>query len=200
MTPKIVDREQKKLQIIGSAFNVLRERGYMDTKMSDIAEAVGIGKGTLYEYFANKEELVAATIETMIRLSQDSIYRELDAIEDPRERLRRFIRSLAEAFGEEAGLFRLFVEVIRVGGSSGSRFERMDYLAEAYERTIKKVEGIIKEGIDKGIFRNVDVRSTAVLLVCIMDGLQLPYGLDKKSVDVKKVNKIVEEMALGYLE
>ncbi|RJP29301.1 MAG: TetR/AcrR family transcriptional regulator [Actinobacteria bacterium] len=200
MTPKMVDREQKRLQIIGSAFNVLRDKGYMDTKMSDIAEAVGIGKGTLYEYFANKEELVAATVETMIRLSQDSIYRELDAIADPEEKLRRFIRLLAEAFGEESGLFRLFIEIVRGSGGGGGRFERMDYLAEAYKRTTNKVEAILKEGIDKGVFRKVDVPSTAVLLVCIMDGLQLPYGLDRKSVDVKKVNGVVEEMVFSYLK
>lgn len=198
MSPKIVDREQKRLQIIGSAFNVLQERGYKNTKMEDIANEAGMGKGTLYEYFSGKDELVAATIETIIRLSQDSIYGELDAIEDPEERIRRYIRLLADVFTEETSIFRLFIE-ITAGAGSAAKLDRMAYLAQAYERTIDRVEGILKEGMEKGVFKKLDARPTATLLVCIMDGLQLPYGLDEKMVDVKGVNKVIEEMVLAYI-
>lgn len=198
MSPKIVDREQKKLQIIGSAFNVLQEKGYKNTNMADIAVEAGMGKGTLYEYFGSKEELVAATIETVIRLSQDFIYRELDTIEDPEQKLRSFIRSQADIFIEETGIFRLFIE-ITAGAGHTARLDRMAYLAQAYERTIDRVEGILKEGMEKGVFKKMDTRSTATLLVCIMDGLQLPYGLDEKMVNVEGINNVIEEMVLNYV-
>lgn len=198
MSPKIVDREQKRLQIIGSAFNVLKEKGYPNTKMADIADEAGIGKGTLYEYFDSKDELVAATIDTIIRLAQDSIYGELNTIEDPEDKLRRFIRLLVDLFTEEAGIFRLFIE-ITAGTGKATQLDRVAYLAQAYERTIDRVEGILKEGMEKGIFKKIDTRPTATLLVCIMDGLQLPYGLDEKMVDVIKINKVIEEMVFAYI-
>jgi len=72
MPQKIVDRGMKKPCTIRSAFNALREKGYKDTNMADIAVEAGTGKGTLYEYFAGKEGLLPATIETMILLYQDS--------------------------------------------------------------------------------------------------------------------------------
>jgi len=198
MSPKIVDREKKRLHIIGSAFNVLREKGYKDTNMADIAVEAGMGKGTLYEYFGSKEELVSATIETMIRLYQDSIIRQLDATDNPEQKMRRFIRLQKDIFLDEAGIFRLFLE-ITAGAGSAALLDRVTYLTRAYERLIDTVEGILKEGMEKGVFKKVDARPTATLLVCIMDGLQLPYSLDEKMVDVKSINKVIEKMVMDYI-
>lgn len=72
MSQKIVDRGMKKPCTIRSAFNALREKEYMDTGMAHATVEAGTGKGTLHGYFASKEELLPATIETMILLYQDS--------------------------------------------------------------------------------------------------------------------------------
>ena len=57
MAPKIVDKEAKKTQIIIAATQVFSKLGVAKTKMIDIAQAAGIGKGTIYEYFRSKEEI-----------------------------------------------------------------------------------------------------------------------------------------------
>jgi AcrR family transcriptional regulator len=173
MSPKIVDREQKKLKIIGSAFNVLQEKGYMDTKMSDIAEEAGIGKGTIYEYFGSKDEL--------------------------EEKVRRFIRMRAKFFTEISGIFRLFVGLVQNIDDKTGKPNTKSFLKDMYEQAIEKIEGVLQEGIEKGIFREVDRRSLAILMLSIMDGLQMPYSVDNSLVDVESVQKIVEEMMIRYL-
>ena len=55
--PRIVDKKEKAARIGSAAIAVFRKRGYHATRMMDIAEAAGIGKGTLYEYFRNKDEI-----------------------------------------------------------------------------------------------------------------------------------------------
>jgi len=199
MSPKIVDREQKKLKIIGSAFNVLQEKGYMDTKMSDIAEEAGIGKGTIYEYFGSKDELVVATFETMISMTQDNVLEMLDTIDDPEEKVRSFIRMRAKFFTEISGIFRLFVGLVQNIDDKTGKLNTKSFLKDMYEQAIEKIEGVLQEGIDKGIFREVDKRSLAILMLSIMDGLQMPYSVDKSLVDVESVQKIVEEMMIRYL-
>lgn len=199
MSPKIVDREQKKLKIIGSAFNVLMLKGYMDTKMSDIAEEAGIGKGTIYEYFSSKEELVAATVETMVSMTQNNVLEILDTIEDPEEKVRRFIRMRAEFFTEISVIFRLFVGLVQNIDDKAGKLDTKDFLRDMYERAIEKIEDVLQEGIDQGVFREVDKRSFALLMICIMDGLQMPYGVDRSLVDVESINKVVEEMMIRYL-
>lgn len=55
--PKIVDKAAKRQEILEAAIAVFVEKGYHAAKMADIAAAAGMGKGTLYEYFATKEAL-----------------------------------------------------------------------------------------------------------------------------------------------
>jgi TetR/AcrR family fatty acid metabolism transcriptional regulator len=199
MSPKIVDREQKRLQIIGSAFNVLQEKGYMDTKMSDIAEEAGMGKGTIYEYFDSRDELVAATFETMISMTQDNVLKTLDTIEDPEEKVRRFIRMRARLFTEISGIFRLFIGLVQNIDDKTDKLDSRSFLRDMYERAIEKIEDVLQDGIDRGIFRKVDKRSVAILMLCIMDGLQMPYDVDHNLVNVESINKVVEEMMIHYL-
>lgn len=198
MSPRLVDREQKKLQIIGSAFTVFQEKGFESTKMADIAKVAGIGKGTIYEYFNSKEQLASETVETLIRLSQTGIVQQLDRAGGPEEQLRVFLRTLVDFFGQIGGVFRLILEVGRRRGESGEG-EAGGYLVEAYRGMTRRVERMIDDGIEQGVFREVDTASLALLLVCIMDGLQLPYALDESLVDVEGVNRLIEGMVFNYL-
>jgi len=53
----IKEKILKRDLILDTAFVLFIENGYSDTKIIDIAEAAGIGKGTVYEYFESKEKL-----------------------------------------------------------------------------------------------------------------------------------------------
>jgi AcrR family transcriptional regulator len=171
----------------------------MDPKMSDIAEEAGIGKGTIYEYFGSKDELVVATFETMISMTQDNVLEMLDTIDDPEEKVRRFIRMRAKFFTEISGIFRLFVGLVQNIDDKTGKPNTKSFLKDMYEQAIEKIEGVLQEGIEKGIFREVDRRSLAILMLSIMDRLQMPYSVDNSLVDVESVQKIVEEMMIRYL-
>ena len=47
--PKIVDKKKKVEAISDAALKVFRKHGYNKTRMVDIAQMAGMGKGTLYE-------------------------------------------------------------------------------------------------------------------------------------------------------
>lgn len=67
MTPKLVDADQKKREIIEAVILVLSEKGIKDIRIIDVAERLGIGKSTIYEYFSNKEELLKQTFEFFLQ-------------------------------------------------------------------------------------------------------------------------------------
>ena len=50
-------KPNKRDLILDTAFQLFIQRGYMETRIIDIAEACGMGKGTFYEYFDSKEVL-----------------------------------------------------------------------------------------------------------------------------------------------
>jgi len=53
----------KREQILDGAHNVFMRLGFDAASMNDVTREAGVSKGTLYVYFANKEELFSATIE-----------------------------------------------------------------------------------------------------------------------------------------
>ena len=53
--PKIVDKEQKRREIALSCSNLIHEIGIRKLTVAQVAITAGIGKGTIYEYFENKE-------------------------------------------------------------------------------------------------------------------------------------------------
>lgn len=53
----------KREQILDGAWNVFRKLGFDAASMNDITREAGVSKGTIYVYFANKEDLFAALID-----------------------------------------------------------------------------------------------------------------------------------------
>lgn len=57
---------ERRRQILAGAKKVFAERGYHDTNISHICEDLGIGRGTLYQYFESKKDVFAAIVEDLL--------------------------------------------------------------------------------------------------------------------------------------
>src|SRR5207248_8865877 len=89
--PDIIAREE---QVRAAALRLFKEKGYHATSMRDIAEVVGINKGSLYSYIRSKEDLLIPFFERAMGL----LLAEIEAISadsslGPTERLKRAIRA-----------------------------------------------------------------------------------------------------------
>lgn len=69
--PEYKDEVRKK--IVAAAHEIFHEKGFADTKMSDIAIALGVTKPTLYNYFDTKESLFVAVAESERRQLEELI-------------------------------------------------------------------------------------------------------------------------------
>lgn len=87
-------RDRRKAEIVRTATQLLSERGYQGTSLEEVAERTDIAKATLYHYFAGKDELVAAVLESLTVLVDDHLERELDRVagESAHDRIRVLIR------------------------------------------------------------------------------------------------------------
>ena len=85
----------KRRQIIDGARRVFIEMGFDAASMNDITRAAGVSKGTIYVYFANKEELFEALIEEERRTIFDNLYEALERGGDVRDTLISYGMALA---------------------------------------------------------------------------------------------------------
>jgi AcrR family transcriptional regulator len=99
MRRKLTQRgRERREQLITCAATLFAERGYHPTSVSDIVEALGVGKGVFYWYFSSKEELLAE----LLKSSNHSLRkRQQEAIGDESDPVRRIelgIRASLEWF------------------------------------------------------------------------------------------------------
>ena len=88
MTKKFVLKQE---QLFNTAASLFAEKGYHGTSISDLAQAMGMRKGSLYHYFKSKEELLFRLLDEYITEALTEI-ETICALEvTPTEKLRQFM-------------------------------------------------------------------------------------------------------------
>lgn len=91
--------EHKKLiraQVLDAAKQLIEEHGYESTSLGDIARQVGIGRTTLYEYFTDKDDLVATLVEEELPTVIEEMVATIPADLSARERLAEIAVRMVE--------------------------------------------------------------------------------------------------------
>jgi len=108
MRRKLTQRgRERRDQLITCAARLFAERGYHPTSVSDIVEALGVGKGVFYWYFSSKDELLSE----LLKSSNHSLRkRQQEAIGDETDPVRRIelgIRASLEWFQAHRDYFSI---------------------------------------------------------------------------------------------
>jgi len=151
----------KRRQIIEGARRVFIEMGFDAASMNDITRAAGVSKGTIYVYFANKEELFEAMIEEERSAIFNDLYQALEQGGSLRETLTRFGVALATKITSD--------KVTRAQRTVIGICERIPELgARFYRRGPKnghdKLVAFLKSAIAKGQLDIADVELAAYQL------------------------------------
>jgi AcrR family transcriptional regulator len=138
-------------RIFTVAAQLFLKQGYHETSMREVAEAVGMGKSTLYDYFHNKEEILLYFVEQEMDTScQDAA--QIAAMNLPvDQKLRKILQSQWVHMDENKEMAMLTAwESSRLGGRAAQR------IATWHESYCQILEGVIREGIQEGVFKKVN--------------------------------------------
>jgi len=154
------DTEDLRNVIIDKAFELISKKGFEKTKISDIADALNMGKGTFYLYFKNKEELFIKCIE---RFSEIFLPKEVwDEIRKERQFFQRASKRMyfmLDSFPTFMGILGTVKLALR-GTDPELAKSAMDCLQAITRPLIKE----LKRGIKEGISREVDAEFITFLM------------------------------------
>jgi AcrR family transcriptional regulator len=162
--PPVVDRD-KRQAILDHAIETFAELGFRRTDVQVIADKAGVGKGTVYRYFGNKEDLFwASTREVLLRLEQHLVPT-IEGVDGALAKLRAGSRAYASFFEANPSYLEMFVqERAEFRGSEPASH------IEHHDRLIDRFSQIIDAGIGAGELRRVPVRRTLVALAGLLYG------------------------------
>ncbi|MBB3647520.1 AcrR family transcriptional regulator [Rhizobium sp. BK619] len=180
---KLTRAEQKALrpiQILDAAFEEFVKCGFSGTRVEDIADRVGVTKGTVYVYFETKEKLFEAMINHF-----SVPFEELVAIADrlsgsATDRLISILRLFYEQIPED----RATRELTRLVISEGQRFP--DLIDRHHDQfiapVIANIDALILEGVASGEFRPIPVEFSDIVVAPILTTTVLRLIFDDRRV------------------
>ena len=161
---KEVIRDFRRDQIMDTARRLFGERGTTDVSMDEIAAEAGVARSTVYVYFANRDELLRACVQSMYDRMQDTIALVVADDASPRDRLRGLILGLLERIDESPAFFRLAMATQATAGAAGSVAVGGALMMIGLDM-IRVLEELARAGVATGDFRADLDPERAVVLV-----------------------------------
>jgi len=198
--------EVRQKQILDCAKRVFAERGFHAANISHICAAAGIGRGTLYQYFANKRSVLTAILrETLDRVRALMERQSVPAAGyAPPEKITR-----TQAIAYSAHQLRGVLEVVFADDDTlqillreavGLDVDIEKMLGEIDETLIAIVERSLIEARDAGFIRDLDARAVATMVVGGVEKLALAALRGDEPVDLDRLAREATRLhAIGTL-
>ncbi len=156
--PIIVDKKQKRRDIALSCRELLLERGISDITVSQIAETAGVGKGTIYEYFSGKEDIVFEIIASFIDEHRKNLEKIASTDICTKEKISQFYFLFFddEVYRQQLRVYREFIAI-----SVTNPTEQTIAFSQSYHDIFNSIsERIINDAIARG-----ELRQTASTII-----------------------------------
>lgn len=154
------EQAKRRHEIFHQVVNVFLQKGFQETSMREIAEAAGLGKSTLYDYFKTKDEILVYYFEDQINDLVEEAQKIAMQNKSADNRLRQITQMHMEFLQANKNLFmKLSVEIQRLKQESQNKIQEKRH---AYQDLIR---ALIDEGIREGVFRKVDALLAARILI-----------------------------------
>lgn len=175
--------------ILDAAVRLFQAKGYINTSMDEIAEAVGLTKGGLYHYVEKKGDLLKDIHNQILDTFFERVGKAMEGEESPEKKVGRWIEAHASVMHDFLGHMKVF-------------FTEIDHFSEEMLlATVRKREqaqgiliGLLEAGISRGTFRaDINPRVVTFLLLGMMNWLYIwyrpagPLSLDEILPNIKRL-------------
>ncbi len=191
--PKQLRSQQTVTDILDACEKVLAQEGYEKTSTNKVAQKAGVSIGSLYQYYPNKEALIAALIDRELQLDRELIQKVLVETEEQgiEDFLKVLIQSFITSFLKKAKLRKEMIqEVPRVGKMGRLNEIKKDLSKVLLKRLHKHEDEMRKKDFPLAVFILVNSVEAAIYAAIFQ------YG---KKLDQEMLTAEITEVVLRYL-
>ncbi|HEY5134391.1 MAG TPA: TetR/AcrR family transcriptional regulator [Candidatus Nanopelagicales bacterium] len=175
--------------LLAAGRRVFEERGYANTRISDIAKAAGVSHGTVYTWFDDKESLLRALVDDIVT----EVFAALaigDDVPEPEQRMLEANRRYLAAYRRHGRM----LEVVEEAAATDARYRdalagvRRDHVG----RVTRDIARLQRDGIAE---RDVDPAVAAGALCAMVEGFGRHwYGRGEQAVSTHDDETAVETL------
>jgi AcrR family transcriptional regulator len=162
--------ELKRRAVLREAGRIFSKRGYHNTSLDDVAKALHVSKGTLYNYVRDKQEILFEFHGMALDIGERTLLASEVHAEDPAEQLRFLMFSYMTALFDELGVCGVITEI------DALRPEDRKAIVARRDEFQGRIVGMVEAAIAKGQFRSVDPRLSVMTLMTAINMIPTWYS------------------------
>lgn len=186
---KIVDKDEKRKEIALACRELFVYNSIKDLTISKIAQTAGIAKGSFYDYFENKEDVVFELIELLSSQSDARRKKELDKLDSVHEKMRYLFGFFCDE--KEADLREIHKSFTAISLTAPNE-KIIEFQTKLFIHYKNWMTEILQEGIDKGEISDDILEHSEIFFM-------LAKGLFISALSTKGVIRF-EEKLNGYID
>lgn len=170
--PKIVDFDKKKEEIMQESIKVFVQKGYYDTKLSDIADRCGMGRTTLYQYFKNKDEIFEFAIRNISGMLENDCKEIAENSSLPViEKIKMMVGMLTQQTDKEKNMIVMLIDLwLRLKRENNIMAGRLNEHVVGLRQIFRQ---LLEEGVAKKQIRQINIQSMAFALYALVESFVL---------------------------
>ena len=189
---QISRRFRRRDEILRAATDLFSEKGYHEVTMEEIAEEMGVSKGTIYNYFSSKENLYLEILKESFEAIEELLHEEIENSDPATLKLRKLLATIFT-------FYRRNLKVLRILSRDETHLlkEHFELTEKWRSRRVRLYERIIEKGIDEGSFVRQNPRLRALMLYGAVGAVMVHHDF---SMDAGKVaDAVFSQLASGLL-
>jgi len=140
--------ENKHQKILRAAVKIFSEKGFYNSRVSEIAKEANVADGTIYLYFKNKDDILISLFEEEFGKIVENMRLELEKEKDALQKIRRFAIMHLSIVSKQQHL----ADVLGVEVRQSSKFMK-EYVNKPFIEYLNLIRSVIIEGQESGLIR-----------------------------------------------
>ncbi len=191
---KMTGMGQKRKDILTASVQIFAEKGFHATGIADIAQKLGMGHGTFYRYFKNKEDIFDSAVNEILKeigaIALGERYDAASTLEEYETQLNRIGEKLFTLFGDDDSMARILFFEAQSVNSVQKKISNAMLIFDEY------TSSYLKNGIKKEFLRkDLDIKITARLVNSIIfEGIKAVSSIENKSERIVAAKNWISNM------
>lgn len=185
-------RRDKRADIVNAGIRIFSRKGFSRCSVEDILQEAHVARATFYSYFDSKKDLFVELVDSILNTMFEIVAKELGDIpttlDELKEKTSNTILELYRFFNENWEFSAIYIKEVM-----GMNPE-IDYrIVEWQQRVSDMVKLLLNRGIERGIFRSMDVDIVATVVAGIPQHVGLQLFMINQTVDIPRVAEAVTD-------